>query len=1237
MIDSMNFKISPWRSINTRLTLLSLLIFWAGIWSLTIYAEHTLRQDMQRISGEQQFSTVSLVAAQVNQDMSERMNALQEIAAGISPVILDNAKNLQLLLEQRQLLQHLFNGGVVVCDADGTVIADVPLKVGRIGTNYLDVDSVFNAIKHGKASIGRPIIGKKLQAPVFGMTVPIRDGKGKVIGSLSGVTNLGKPNFLDNITQNHYGNTGGYLLTIPSERLIVTATDKSRIMQELPAAGIHPMLDRFNQGYEGSAVFHNLLGVEVLCSARRIPVSGWMIGLTLPTAEAFAPIQHLQRRILLAAVFLTLLIGVMAWWVLRLQLAPLRIAAAALSKISKDESPLLSLPVSRPDEIGLLINAFNQLLTTLQQREIALQQSEHFVKLIAFNIPGMVGYWNRDLRCTFACDEYRIWFGRTIEQMQGIAMQDLLGEELFRKNKPYIEAVLRGENVQFERMLTRPDGTSGYTWGHYIAHQVDGVVQGFFVLESDITAQKKTQTALRQSEARYRRLAEDMPLSVATFLSDGTLTYANNVLATSVSIARRDLVGTNFFNYLPAGDRALIREKLAGLTPEAPIESHEQRYALPGGREVYYRWTNRAFFDAAGALVSVQAVGEDISARKRLEQEREQYFSFFQSSGDLLCIADPCGYIKRISPSFTRLTGFEESELVAKPLMDFVQLEDRQCTADEMTLQIQSGPTRHFENHYVCKDGSIVLLSWSAYFDQLSGLTYASARDITKSRQTEDALRESQTHNQALVSAIPDIIFTNARDGEFLSVHASDPTMLFFPPEHFLHKKIEQVLPHSIANPMMRAIIDAIDTGIVQQIQYQLPGDFDRERIFDARVIASADDTAITIVRDITELERERMRHEIQLYRRLQTSEQGLALASDAAKLGTCLHDLVLDVIWASDHWRSLYGFTAGESLTMAVLLDRVHQFDRQAVRQAFSDKSRGADKCEIEFRIELPDGGIRWITSVARIECDPDGRAILYRGVSLDITGRKQTELELQQKRTEVVHLSRMAMLGELSGALAHELNQPLTAILSNAQAAQRFLAQDTVDLDELRDILCDIVDEDKRAGEVIRGLRQMFDNGDIVHQSVDMNELVMEVSHILRGDMINHGVKMQMELGAENPVVNADRVQLQQVLINLLMNACDAMESADAAQRLLIVRTRIAEANVDISVIDHGHGILPSALDLVFDSFYTTKERGMGLGLSICRNIVNASGGELWCENNAGRGASFHFSMPLQVRVNA
>lgn len=1217
--------------------MLTLLIFWAGIWSLTIYAEHTLRQDMQRISGEQQLSTVSLLAAQVDQDLSERMSALKDIAASISPAMLENTKSLQLFLEQRQLLQHLFNAGVAVCDADGTAIADVPLKAGRLGTNYLDVDSVFNAIKNGKASIGRPIIGKKLQAPVFGMTVPIRDSEGKVIAALSGMVNLGKPNFLDNMTKNHYGKTGGYLLTIPSERLIVTATDKSRIMQELPAAGIHPMLDRFNQGYEGSAVFHNLLGVEVLGSARRIPVSDWMIGLMLPTAEAFAPIQHLQRSILLAAVFLTLLMGVMAWWVLRLQLAPLRLAAAALSKISRDESQLLSLPVARPDEIGLLINAFNQLLATLQQREITLQQSEHFVKLIAFNIPGMVGYWNRELRCTFACDEYRIWFDRTVEQMQGISMQDLLGEELFQKNKPCIDAVLRGENVQFERMLRRPDGTSGYTWGHYVAHQVDGVVQGFFVLESDITAQKKTQTALRQSEARYRRLAEDMPLSVATFLSDGTLTYANNVLAASTSMTQRDLVGTNFFNYLPTDDRALIREKLAGLTPEAPIESHEQRYALPGDREVYYRWTNRAFFDAAGALVSVQAVGEDISARKRLEQEREQYFRFFQLSTDLLCIADPSGYFKQISPSFTQLTGFEESELVAKPLMDFVQLEDRHCTEDEMTLQIQSRPTRHFENHYICKDGRIVLLSWSAYFDKLSGLTYASARDITRSRQTEDALRESQTRNQALISAIPDIIFTNTRDGEYLSVHASDPTMLFFPPEHFLHKKIEQVLPHSIAIPLMKAIVDAIDTGIVQHIQYQLPGDFAQEKIFDARVIASADDTAITIVRDISELERERMWHEIQLYHRLQAREQDLALASDAAKLGTCLHDLVLDVIWASDHWRSLYGFTATESLTMAVLLEKVHQSDRQAVQQVFSNKSRGSDKCEIEFRIELQDGGIRWIASVAQIEYDAGGRAILGRGVSLDITERKQTELELQQKRTEVVHLSRMAMLGELSGALAHELNQPLTAILSNAQAAQRFLTHDTVDLDELREILQDIVDEDKRAGEVIRGLRQMFDNDDIAHQSVDMNELVMEVVHILRSDMINHGVKMQMELGAESPVVNADRVQLQQVLINLLMNACDAMELTDATQRLLIVRTRITEVNVDISVIDQGHGIHPSALDLVFDSFYTTKDRGMGLGLSICRNIVNASGGELWCENNDGRGASFHFSMPLQSKVSA
>jgi PAS domain S-box-containing protein len=363
-----------------------------------------------------------------------------------------------------------------------------------------------------------------------------------------------------------------------------------------------------------------------------------------------------------------------------------------------------------------------------------------------------------------------------------------------------------------------------------------------------------------------------------------------------------------------------------------------------------------------------------------------------------------------------------------------------------------------------------------------------------------------------------------------------------------------------------------------------------------------------------------------------QESEQRLLLAADAAHLGIWIRDLKRQQIWLSDQWRALFGFSAGQPVALADLLARVHADDRAAVRRTLDSAEQGVPRYEMEYRITLPDGALRWIGSHGSVETDAAGRPALVRGVSLDITARKLAELDAQQKQKEVTHLGRLAVLGELSGALAHELNQPLTAILSNAQAARRFLERQPPDLAEVDDILRDIVDEDRRAGEVIQRLRSLFNKGGTPRALVDLNQLTRDVIRLLRNDLINHGIAVRTELTAVPAIASADAVQLQQVLINLLMNACDAMAGVAPDDAVIVVRSAAAgDAAVQLSVIDHGAGIPAAELAHIFEPFYTTKERGMGLGLSICRNIIAAHDGQLWAENNPAGGASVHLRLPL------
>jgi len=243
----------------------------------------------------------------------------------------------------------------------------------------------------------------------------------------------------------------------------------------------------------------------------------------------------------------------------------------------------------------------------------------------------------------------------------------------------------------------------------------------------------------------------------------------------------------------------------------------------------------------------------------------------------------------------------------------------------------------------------------------------------------------------------------------------------------------------------------------------------------------------------------------------------------------------------------------------------------------------------------------------------------------------RKKAEAQITQQRSELTHLSRVAMLGELCGSLAHELNQPLTAIAINAEAAQEFLRIEKLDLDEVRSILQDIVSDDRRAGEVIRRLRVLFQKGEVQQHPLDVNEMVQDTLKLVQGDLVIQNVVAQTELATNLPMVNGDQVQLQQVLLNLMANGCDAMVGIGSSDRKLTVRTELDSASgVKISVADCGCGIPQEQMEHIFTPFFTTKEKGMGLGLAVCRSIVSAHGGKLWAANEADRGARFNILLP-------
>jgi two-component system sensor kinase FixL len=369
----------------------------------------------------------------------------------------------------------------------------------------------------------------------------------------------------------------------------------------------------------------------------------------------------------------------------------------------------------------------------------------------------------------------------------------------------------------------------------------------------------------------------------------------------------------------------------------------------------------------------------------------------------------------------------------------------------------------------------------------------------------------------------------------------------------------------------------------------------------------------------------------VQLANDLRAREQQITLAAEAASLGFWARELTRNEIWGSDRWRELLGFTKAQRVHYEDFSARVHPDDREAMRRTLAEAIDGDGCYQAEYRVLLPDGITRWLASQGRVEFTPDRRPARLQGVVLEITQRKQAELEAQEHRVEVARLLRAASLGELSSALAHELNQPLAAILYNAQAAQLFLARGTFDLEEIRHILGDIVTDDQRASEVIRRLRALLTKGEFQPQLLDANELIREALKLMNHDLTARKVGVVTQFAPDLPSIRGDRVQLQQVLINLILNAGDAMSQPPQNVRTLTLgSSRAAGEGVEISVADTGSGIPQGGEERIFEPYHTTKPHGLGLGLSLSRSIVFAHGGRLWAENRASGGAVFHCTIP-------
>jgi len=558
-------------------------------------------------------------------------------------------------------------------------------------------------------------------------------------------------------------------------------------------------------------------------------------------------------------------------------------------------------------------------------------------------------------------------------------------------------------------------------------------------------------------------------------------------------------------------------------------------------------------------------------------------------------------------------------------------LRERVDTFAEYRVLLPDGTVRHINasGHPVLNEGG--------EFIEFTG----TATDVTERKRTEQALRESEYRHRQIIDTVPSLLWSTGPDGEptYISQRLLDYSGMRL--EDFKHGGWEAFVHPADFPDTAKAFYHAIQTGTSYQTVHRLRRADGEYRWHQARG-EPLHDREGRIVQwyglsvDIDEGKRAE--------ERLRRSETYLAEAQRLSHSGVSAYNET-SILYGSEEIYRIWGFDPAQGVpSREAVFQRIHPDDRDRlnaeVQRAVSEK-RGYTAA---YRIVLPDGTIKHLETIGRPGFSASGELVEIVTTQIDVTERKcaeealraveaearENERRYREVQLELEHANRLATTGQLTASITHEVNQPITAAVTYALAARRFLSAEPPNLREVDDALSLIVKEGNRAGEVVGRIRALIKKAPARKDAVEINDAILEVIALTRAEAANNGVSVRTQLAEGLPRVQGDRVQLQQVLLNLIINAIEAMRDVGEDERELLVSTRSEPDGVSVEVRDSGPGFVPADLDRLFEAFYTTKSSGLGLGLSICRSIIEAHNGRLWASPNAPRGAIFRFIAP-------
>ena len=869
--------------------------------------------------------------------------------------------------------------------------------------------------------------------------------------------------------------------------------------------------------------------------------------------------------------------------------------------------------------------------------EEALRSSERNLAALVNTIPTAAWTTRPDGYCDFLNQVWLDHAGMTAEQAAGWGWVEAVHpDDRPKLVEVWQSCLVSGIPLDTEARIRRFDGS--YRWflirGNPLKDERDNILKWYGTCV-DIEDRKRGEEALHARELSWRQIVDNIPGLVATMRAMGEIEFLNRQTLEYFGKTGEELKNWALIDAVHPDDLPRVIEARKKSIETGQIYEIEHRCRRADG---VYRWFQVRGLPARNAEGTISAwylLLTDIDDRKRAEEvlrTRElEVRSFFDNTPGLFARLSPDGIPEIFNPPFLHYLGRTPQEIGQWRMNDIVHPDDLAHTIEVFGNALSTGQPfefeyrlRRFDGVYRWFQARVVpvrnvegqILHWNAL-----------VTDIDDRKKAEEALQSSERNLSLMINVIPTVIAVLGTDGSMLYANqtALDYTGLTLEDVQKKDSRSRIFHPEDVET-LREERGAALTLGVPFENEQRVLGKDGRYRWFLIRYNPLLDehgriDRWYVAAADIEDRKRAEARVE-QAYLRLTEAQQ-------LSKTGSFITDLLMDEHdWSEEAFR-IFEFDPAAKVTVERIRNTIHPEDLPTFEAVIARGMTGAD-VEFGFRIVTSRGTVKHLRGMARVMAQSGGRP-LFIGALQDETQRKLAEEALDKARSELAHVARIATLNALTASIAHEVNQPLSGIITNASTCRRMLDGDPPNIEGARETARRIIRDGNRASDVISRLRVLFSKKDFTLEPLDLNEATREVIALSLSDLQRNRVVLLADLAEDLPPVIGDRVQLQQVILNLVRNASDAMLGVDGRPKELLIKTAGDESDrVRLSVIDAGVGFSPETADKLFEAFHTTKSDGMGIGLSVSRSIIERHHGRLWAEANAGPGATFSFSIP-------